>query len=56
MKVIVVEEKDIRQLISDLEFEKLKLNRTQLPEEQIHRRFNYIVVNWAHEHGSSYPK
>ena len=55
MKVIVVSENDITQLMENLEFEKLKLKRTQLPEEQIYRHFNYVVVNWLHEHGSSWP-
>ncbi len=55
MKVIVVEEKDISQLMENLDFEKLKMSRSQLPEEQIHRHFRYVVVKWIHEHGSNYP-
>ncbi len=55
MKVIVIGEDDIKQLMENLEFEKLKMNRSQLPEEQIYRHFNYVVVEWLHQHGSSYP-
>lgn len=55
MKVIVINERDIKQLIDSLKLEKMELSGTQLTEGEIHRRFHYIVVNWVQEHGSSYP-
>ncbi len=57
MRVIVIEEKDIRALVDKLELDKLKINPHigQSTVDQIHRKFHYTVVNWAHEQGSSYP-
>jgi hypothetical protein len=55
MKVIVIKEEDIKQLMSNLEIKKFRLVGGQLAEEEIHRQFNYVIVNWLHEHGSSYP-
>ena len=55
MRVIAVTEKDIKALMEQLEFEKLKLTGHQKPVDEIHRRFHYIVVCWLQEQGSSYP-
>jgi hypothetical protein len=60
MKAIIIEEKDIHRLIDSLKlekFENMNINSTNIEEikRQVHRRFHYIVVNWAKEEGSSYP-
>ncbi len=55
MKVIVIKEEDILQLMVNLEIKKFRLTGGQHVEEQVYRHFNYVVVNWLHEHGSSYP-
>ena len=57
MRLIAVEEKDIKTLMESLELEKFHIlnNATALRVEEIHRRFRFVVCTWAQEHGSNYP-
>lgn len=60
MRVILVEEKDIRTLMERLELEKFQCRDRYTSEElreamQMHRHFHYVVVSWLQEQGSSYP-
>ncbi len=55
MKALIISEKDVKTLMSDLEIAKFQLSESQSPTEDIYRHFNYIVVAWLHEQGSSYP-
>jgi len=55
MKMIVIEEKDVRALVERLELEKFRLTGHQKPVDEIHRRFHHVVVTWLQEQGSSYP-
>ena len=55
MRVIIVEEKDVKVLMEQLELEKLRLTGHQEPADEIHRHFHYIVCKWFQEQGSSYP-
>lgn len=59
MRIIAVEEKDIKALMEQLEFQKLKMQDETASRhytiEEIHRRFHYVVCTWVQEHGSNYP-
>jgi hypothetical protein len=55
MRVIIIEEKDIQALLAKLELAKFQLTGSQEPEDEIHRKFHYVVVNWLQEQGSTYP-
>ncbi len=55
MKVIVINEEDIQKLMDSLQVCKFQFTRSQLPEEQIYRHFNCLVVEWFHKQGSNYP-
>jgi len=57
MRLIAVEEKDIKTLMESLELEKFQIrdNPNLLSLEDMHRRFHYVVCTWAQEHGSNYP-
>lgn len=55
MKVILIKEEEVKHLIDMLELKKLKLGGQQYPVDEIHRQFHYLVVNWFHDQGSSYP-
>ena len=57
MRLIAVEEKDIKALMESLELEKFQIqnNATVLRVEEIHRRFHSVVCKWAQEHGYNYP-
>lgn len=55
MRAIIIEEKDVRALMEQLELEKLRLTGHQKPVDEIHRRFHYVVCKWLQEQGSTYP-
>lgn len=56
MKVIIIEEKDIKALMERLELQKYRLTgHLKEPADEMHRRFHYVVVSWVQEQGSSYP-
>ena len=58
MRVIAVEEKDIRALMEKLELEKFQSDipvRGLTTTDSVHRRFHYVVCSWVQEHGSNYP-
>jgi len=57
MRIIAVEEKDIRALMEKLELEKCRIkdDSKQLPVDEMHRKFHYVVCSWVQEHGSNYP-
>jgi len=57
MRLIAVEEKDINSLMEKLELAKCRIrdDSRQLPVEEIHRKFHYVVCCWVQEHGSNYP-
>jgi len=58
MRIIAVEEKDIKILMEKLEFENLKLQNNVISPfsiGEVHRRFHFIVCSWVQEHGSNYP-
>jgi len=55
MKVIVIEEKDIKSLMEQLELEKFRMMGHREPVDEMYRHFHYIVCNWVQEQGSSYP-
>ena len=51
MRVLIIEEKDVKTLLSRLELEKFRLRGHQLPEDEMHRRFHYEVYSWLQEQG-----
>ena len=51
MKVLIIEEKDIKVLEERLELQHLKLQGKQEPVDQIYRQFNYIIRTWLEEQG-----
>jgi len=56
MRIIAVEEKDIKALMEKLELEKFKLTTNQVfAIDEMHRHFHYVVCSWVQEHGSGYP-
>ena len=63
MRLIAVEEKDIKNLMEKLELEKLLVglnlssceSATAFSIDEVHRRFHYVVCSWVQEHGSNYP-
>ena len=59
MRVIAVEEKDIKVLMEKLELVKLEIHDETASKrytvDKIHRRFHYVVCSWVQEHGSNYP-
>jgi hypothetical protein len=57
MRLIAVEEKDIKALMESLELEKfrIKKNPHQLMLEDVYRHFHFVVCSWVQEHGSNYP-
>ena len=55
MKVIIIEEKDIKALMERLELEKFQLNQRRDHVDEMNRRFHYVVCSWFQEQGSSYP-
>ncbi len=53
MRVIIIEDKDAKNLISKLELEKFKISKSGMTEvSQIHRQFHYIVAKWLQEQGA----
>ncbi len=58
MKALIIEEKDVQALMAklELELERFQLEKDAMrPIDALHRRFHYVIVNWLHEQGSSYP-
>ena len=51
MKVLIIEEKDIKALEKSLELQKFKLQGKQTPEDEIYRRFNFVIQNWLRDQG-----
>lgn len=56
MNAIIIDEKDVRALMGQLELKKFQLHGKQTPEDEMHRQFHYIVTNWLQEQGSIYPR
>lgn len=60
MKAIIIQDKDAKALLDQLELKKLQgvthMDKVGPPEQWIsnmHRRFHYVVVNWLQEQGYS---
>ncbi len=51
MRALIIEEKEVKNLIDRLELRKMKLNKSMLTEDAIHRMFHYEVVKWFQEQG-----
>lgn len=51
MKVLIIEEKDIKALEESLELQRFKLQGSQTPEDEIYRRYNYVIQSWFREQG-----
>lgn len=58
MNAIIIDEKDVRSLMAQLELVKFKLkaDSRQIPHEEMHRRFHNVVTIWLQEQGSIYPR
>lgn len=58
MRLITVEEKDIKSLMERLELEKFQGDipvKGLTTLSSVHRKFHFVVCNWVQEHGSNYP-
>lgn len=61
MRAIIIDEKDIQALLTELEFEKMKgatgrrWGDPNVPPsaQDMHRAFHYLVVRWFQEQGAS---
>lgn len=67
MKVIIIEDKDARALVKELEFQYMKevgvllhFNQDDVATKQtvadIHRAFHYVVVRWLQDQGCETTK
>lgn len=59
MKAIIIEDKDAKALLAELELEKFKGSpswslESSVSPEKMHRRFHYIVVKWFQEQGADF--
>ena len=56
MKVIIIEDKDARQLLDSLELEEFKVVQDNQSDwdtiQKIHRHFHYVVCRWLQDQGA----
>ncbi len=58
MRVIIIEDKDVKTLVDRLELEKFdhisrEANSESPRVREMHRWFHYVVTTWLHEQGAS---
>lgn len=51
MKALIIEEKDVKELLSKLELEKYHQHERQNTADEMHRWFHYVVITWFQEQG-----
>lgn len=53
MRALIIEEKEVKNLIDRLALKKMRIREGGglIPEEEMHKRFHYEVVKWFQEQG-----